>query len=149
MNKIWDEFIQRNENKSSRGDARVWKLQKLGIRSLLFKYQQIEVDRARTERHVSCSSQRIFNAQQPRERLFRRRQGRAAQLRHEVQKRRLLFILDGLGFVNARESNNIQTSVEHSAHSEQKVAGAIAEIGAESDVSVLDHLSDVPTSHLN
>ena len=52
---------------------------------------------------------------------------------------RLVFVFDRLGFVNARESNNVQTGVEHAAHGEQQVTGAIAEIGTESDVSVLNH----------
>ena len=39
-----------------------------------------------------------------------------------------MLVFNRFGFVNARESNNIQTGVEHAAHREQQVPGAIAEI---------------------
>src|SRR5262245_36928628 len=116
MDEIWNELVEWHEHEAANGEPWVGKLKELRVRLFILEDQQIEIDRTWSHRHIACATQRILNSQQSRQRLLGRGKCRAAQLRHHVQKRRLIFILDRLGFKNARESNNIQSGVEHSTH---------------------------------
>ena len=141
MDKIRNELIQRHEHKLARSNARVRQREKFSVRAMVFKDEEVEIDRPRTHVYVARASEGVFDAQETRHHLIGREKRRAAQFRNHVEKRRLVLIFDRLRFVNTRESNNIQASVEHAANGEQQVSSAIAEIGTKADVSVLYHRS--------
>lgn len=69
-----------------------------------------------------------------------------AQLGNQVEKEWLWESLDWFSFVDLRKSCYLQASVQHSADSQPEVAGAIAKIGAESDVGWLKHSSKTVVS---
>lgn len=139
MNQSRHQFVKWYEHKPALGHSRMRQGQKLARGELVFVDQQVEVNRTWSKRHVALATERIFDPQQTRHHLFGRGKRRTAQLRHHVEKSRLMLVFDRFGFINSRDSNNIQTGVEHATNGKQQVTGAIAEIGTEADVGVLNH----------
>src|SRR6185295_14980538 len=140
MNEIRDEFVERNEDKTAQMQPRVRQRQKLCVELFVSHQEHVEVNGARPHGNVASAAEAIFNAQKTGEQLFWRGKRRAAELGDEVEKRGLVLVFNRRSLVDARETKDVQTSVEHSAHGQQQVAGAVAEIGPHADVSVLNHI---------
>ncbi len=141
MDEVRNQFIERHENEAALVQPRMRQREKLGFTTFIFANQQVEIDGARTHVNVARPSQRVLDSQQSRQYLFGRRKRRTAQLGYHVQKLRLVLVFDRLCFVDVREANHVESRIEHSAHREQQVSGAVAEVRTESDVGVLDHPS--------
>src|SRR5215211_3511025 len=99
--------------------ARMRNSQELRLQSLVAKNQKVEVDRTRSHVYLAFTPQRVFDSQQTGEHLVRRGKRGAADLGHHVQKSRLIFVTNRFSFVNTRESNNIQSGLDHAPHGKQ------------------------------
>ena len=128
MNECRNEFVKGYENEATVVHSRVWKRQKFGFDSRVFADQQVEIDRARTHANLASAAETVFDSQQARHELFGRGKRRTAKFGDHVQKRRLVLVLYGLGFVDVRKTDDVEARVEHAADGEQKAAGPVAEV---------------------
>ena len=135
MNELGHEFSEGYEHKPAAMKARMRQRQRLSVGGLLAIEKQIKVNYAWAFRLVSRSSEGLLHSQQSLHQFLRRRKRVTSQFCNHVEKSRLREGFHWFGFIDLGESTYLESGGEHPAYSQQKISGAVPEVGAETDVS--------------
>jgi hypothetical protein len=129
MNEMRCQFDHRNENEFPLVQTGMRQSQKRRIEMNVPEKKQIEIHGARGVFEFIAASQKIFDADHPREHL-RRRDVRHGDFGDHVQKIIGIIDADRLGLVNGRKPVNLDARFEQTADGEKQISRPVAEIRA-------------------
>src|SRR5215510_5287614 len=86
MHEIWSKLCQGFKDETPLVKSRMRQGEKLSVTQLAPIQQKIEIDSSGSLRYLTCSTEGVFNPQQPSQHLLGSRQIWARQLRHHIQK---------------------------------------------------------------